>query len=167
MRDVQETTGARGVRAHVMLPTGRGTRIVVYSYGMVTRRPDGAFSYSSDSALEIAEAAGCSGAAFTRREPVCADLEDAARDPGAWRMTRQEHDRVPPDRKAMVSVPIWGVNEADVGPRGTPVGTLSVDTSTPLADTLWREGPGIRSDLIARMLLWEYVVGHLLQKRHP
>jgi NTE family protein len=166
-RDIEKSTRAENVRAHLTLPTGRGTRIVVYSYGMITRRPDGKLSYSTDAALELAEAAGCTGAAFTQKGPFVADLEEASRDPTPWGMTHLTHDLVPKDRKAMLSVPIWSDSGEEDDLDRIPVGTLSVDSTTPLADTEWMDGKQLRTAVLTRITLWENVVRRLLRKRHP
>src|SRR5262249_28597031 len=105
-REVEAVTNARRVRAHIMLPTGRGTRIVTYSHGMEIGRPDGAISFTPAHALETPDHAGCSGGAWTDQVPTAADLAGAAANPAAWGMTREQHDKVPKDRRSMLSVPI-------------------------------------------------------------
>jgi hypothetical protein len=61
---MEQRTGAGGVRAHIMVPTGRldGSRIVVYHFGF--RQAD------ADSDLELDEYAGCTGRALSTRGPV-------------------------------------------------------------------------------------------------
>jgi NTE family protein len=168
-REVEAETKARRVRAHLMLPTGRGTRIVVYSYGMRVERDDGRVEFHPDHDLEIPEDAGCSGRAWATKAPVVADLAEAAHDPARWRMTPEQHHKVPRDRKAMLSVPVRCYSDGEgAGDADLPVvGTLSVDSSTPLADTSWMEGDAVRPEVMTRVLLWENVVRRLLRKRHP
>jgi NTE family protein len=172
-QDFETHTEAQDVRAHIMLRTGRSfddrtpTRIVVYSYGMhdaSTGEPH------KDFTLELAEDGGCSGRAWSAKRPACANLELAAADPTRWKMTREQHRRVPDHRKSMLSVPIWHHAEAEKHPGSQPIGTLSIDSATPLADTYWLEengissagpGPVFRSEVIERMLVWENVIRKL------
>jgi NTE family protein len=166
--EVERATDARRVRATIMLPTGRGTRIVTYSYGMQIERADGSISFSPDYDLEVPEDAGCSGRAWAEREPAAADLVEAARNPSDWGMTREQHAKVPRDRKSMLSIPIRSYSDGDVDDEKLPVvGTLSIDSSTPLAETGWMVGEEVEASLITRMMLWENVVRRLLRKRHP
>lgn len=149
-RDIEVRSEAKDVRANIMLSTGRGTRILVYHHGM-----EGA----SDVGLELAEDAGCSGTAWANQSPAIADLEQAAANPGLWKMTVEEHEKVPISRKSMISVPIPGRS----GEFGThPIGTLSVDSITPLADTDWRNAEGIDSDIVGVLIGWAYVVAQIL-----
>jgi NTE family protein len=164
-RDMEALTKAKEVRVHVTLLTGRvlagqPTRIVVYSHGMFS---PGSQEPSDDSTLELAQDAGCTGQAWTEGKPVIADLEQAAKDPSRWKMTLAQHRRVPRDRKAMLSVPIWGYPGAEREFGMHPIGTLSIDSSTPLTDTSWMDSSGkVPSVVVERMLLWENVIRRLL-----
>jgi NTE family protein len=161
---VERVTTAKDVRVHVMLPTLQRTRIVVYQFGM---------DDDEDAALELNESAGCSGLAFSYGQPVFADLEEAARDPLAWGMTKEQHNRVPRDRKAMVSVPIFkpqiaALEAGDERKASLHVmGTLSVDTTTALADTYWiKDLPErvrvVNADLVKVLATWAEGIGRLL-----
>jgi NTE family protein len=158
-KDVEGRTKAKCVRSHVMLPTGRpqATRIVTYQYGM-----DG----NTDVDLELPENAGCSGKAWSERTPALADLAAAAEDPAKWGMTKEQHDKVPQSRKSMLSVPIHRPWQFGEGAPPSPVGTLSVDSETPLADTGWLEqtsyGPVAHADVVRIMMAWAYIVHRLL-----
>jgi NTE family protein len=130
-RDFEETTQARGVRANIMLPTPSQTRIVVYQFGMDT---------DPDSDLELDVEAGCSGLSWRKRVPMAADSE-RARDSFAneWKMTRDQQNKIRLDRKAMFSFPMFELasgTSADVASLRL-LGTLSVDSSTPLPETGW------------------------------
>jgi NTE family protein len=159
-KQIERDTRAKNVRAHVMLPTGRPepTRIVVYGYGM---------EGDADADLELAEGAGCSGQAWVRRTAVLADLEQAARTPEAWGMTKEQHAKVPDTRKSMLCVPIH--REMQPGERPpAPIGTLAVDTPTPLDRTGWLAesgaNVGANSRVVAIMMSWAYVLYHLLRR---
>lgn len=133
---VEDRTGAEDVRSSIMLPSGRprDRRIVVYGYGF---RPD-----DSDQDLELAEYGGCTGVALQRKNIAVADLVKArkayAKD---WGMEPLEQSKVADDRKSMLSVPIyaWFDLEEKEDLSLPLVGTLSVDSSTPLEDTGWLE----------------------------
>jgi NTE family protein len=133
VRDVEEQTEARAVRANVMLPTPRGTRIVVYQYGM---------DADADSDLELAMHAGCSGKTWVKKVPYAADLLEAkATFLSEWHMTQEQQNKVRPDRKAMMSFPLFDLSRRSVGATSAQeldlLGTMAIDTSTPLEDTGW------------------------------
>jgi NTE family protein len=120
------------VRAHVMLPTGRATRIVVYQFNMDS---------DPDQDLDLDEDAGCSGRCWTTGEPTIADLVDAATGDNyrKWKMTTQQQAKVRKDRKAMLSVPIFDrilMGERGLGPKRL-LGVLSADTNASLHDMIW------------------------------
>ena len=134
-KQIEKETGAYNVRVTVMLPTGRPapSRIVVYGYNM-----DG----DPDSDLELPEDAGCTGQAWATRGPAIADLEEAAAKPEPWKMTEEQHAKVPKSRKAMLAVPIHaGLKEGEKLPP-PPIGTLAVDTTSPLERTGWLDTSG-------------------------
>jgi NTE family protein len=161
IRDIEGATNATDVRANVMLLTGRHdegvpTRIVVYQVGM---------DDDQDKALEMKEYAGCSGEAWKTRRPAIANLEEAAKDPESWDMSKELHLLVPTSQKSMISVPIPGRtgNVGQEGDAGTaPVGTLSVDSSTALTDTLWMKANAIDATVAEILTSWAYVVARIL-----
>ena len=119
----------------------------------------------TDIDLELPEGAGCSGQAWTSRKPAFADLADAANDPSPWGMTLQQHGKVPGDRMSMLSVPIHREHPPDEEPPA-PVGTLSVDSTTPLDSTGWIEKsagePVAHRDVVAIMMQWAYIIHRLM-----
>jgi NTE family protein len=131
-RDVESGTPATNVRTNITLPTEHGTRIVTYQFGM---------DNDPDIDLELDIEGGCSGFAASNRKPTFADLVDAKESYEEWRMTRAQQNKVKPDRKAMLSVPMFSfwkdcasapnIDEMDV------VGVLSIDTDISLTDTSW------------------------------
>jgi NTE family protein len=158
-KDIEANTKAKGVRAHIMLPTGREppTRIVTYNYGM---------ERSTDIDLELPETAGCSGKAWSERAPILADLAEADKDPAPWGMTKQQHDKVPRSQVSMLSVPIHSRLAAGENQPPAPVGTLSVDSTTALNETGWLEtisdGPRAHPTAVRIMMSWAYIVRRLL-----
>src|SRR5262249_53015264 len=101
----KQYTRAERVRAHVMLPTWRSTRVVTYQWGM-DKMPD--------NALELASDGGCSGFAYSKKRPCFADLTKAKSEPANWKMTQAQQDRVPDDLAAMISVPL--LDTTDITP---------------------------------------------------
>jgi hypothetical protein len=156
-KEIQGKTKAKGVRAQIMLPTGRQTRIVTYYYAM---------EGDTDIDLELPENAGCSGKAWSERAPILADLAQAAKNPERWGMTKEQHAKVPASRKSMLSVPIHRPLDPDAHEPPSPVGTLSVDSITPLEDTGWLErtsrGPVAHADAVGIIMNWAYIVHKLL-----
>lgn len=156
-RDTEVISRAKEVRAHIMLPTGRGTLIVVYQAGMEGH---------ADSDLELHEAAGCCGRAWTTAKPSVADLEQMATNPGLWGVNPEEYSKIPRDRRSMLSVPILGPSRGLGGGQSSsrrPVGVLSVDSSTKLLDTRWVTGKVTRMDkaVVETTTGWANIVGRL------
>lgn len=161
---VQQRTHALDVRVHIMLPTGRAdrSRIVVYHFGFRTA--------DNDRDLELEELAGCTGEANRNRLPAIADLVDAQKNYPRWGMTQSQQARVTSSRKSMLSVPIF--RESLSAPRESwpVVGILSVDSSTPLAESGWVQelgvegaAPAVTTDVIDVMTGWATVCARLLR----
>jgi NTE family protein len=164
-RDIEEMSNATDVRASIMLPTGRdpGTRIVVYSSGML-REFGGVQTWDSDRALELGMDEGCSGRAWSSNEPSVADLTKSRINPEAWGMSKEKHDLVPSDRKSMLSLPIGSSVGLNFEERGSPIGTLTIDSNTELANTGWLEGlQNFQSEVIERMIYWETIIRRMLK----
>lgn len=155
VRDFEDNTTARGLRAAVMLPTGRGTRIVAYHYN---------FDGDPDSDLELAQDAGCTGTAWSRGEVTLADLSEA-RDvlQTRWKMTEAQQNRVKSDRKAMIALPIFDRPLSNsLNTKRRVVGTLSIDTSSTLRETQWSDE---KRDFAVRCgQQWSEVLSKLLIK---
>jgi NTE family protein len=153
VKDFEDQTPARAVRCSIMLPTGNGTRIVVYQFGM---------DNDPDVDIELSMDGGCSGAAWSGRRPSIADLNEAkANFAGRWKMTREQQNRVRPDRQAMYSFPIFDLRASRQLLKMEELellGVLSVDTSTSLNDTRWLESePASQigknwADVVARII---------------
>jgi len=134
---IQQRTQAQEVRVHIMLPTGRAdrSRIVVYHFGF---RPE-----DNDRDLELEEFAGCTGEANKNRLPAIADLVDAHQNYPRWGMAQPQQARVAPDRKSMLSVPVFRDSQSAPREAWPVVGILSVDSSTPLPETGWVQALGV------------------------
>jgi NTE family protein len=136
---LSSTLGITSVRASITLPTGRGTRVVVYQVGMDT---------DPDQDLEIEQDAGCSGQCWVDKAPAYADLDEAAADPESFGLKPQQQAKVRQDRKSMLSVPIF--DRIPVGERDNPdpplLGVLSFDTDRTLAQLGWTVEDGIASN---------------------
>jgi hypothetical protein len=163
---IESRTGAKVVRSNVMLSTGRSTnsRIVAYTYGY---RPD-----DGDSDLELAEHGGCTGRALQAKMPIVADLVDARSSyKASWGMSLAQQSKVPIDRKSMMSIPIFAWSrDTSKRPDALPVlGVLSVDSSTPLAETGWfrQDAPTheaqLNKEVLEIMKSWSDVLSKLLR----
>ena len=150
---IENNTRAEDVRCSIMLPTGHGTRRVVYQYGMDTH---------PDNDLELPMDAGCSGQAWTTRKPVIADIDKAKLDPPRWKMTSTQQNKVEPNRRAMLCVPIFNLRAVQPGKdqiEDLPIlATLGLDSSTALAETNWMEDKGA----VAIAQFWADVMAKLL-----
>lgn len=155
-RDTEKFSRARNVRAHVMLPTGRHTLIVVYQVGM-----DG----HTDSDLELHETAGCCGQAWTTASLAVADLARVGTDLSHWKLNQEEYSKIPKNRRSMISVPILGVPRGSARGQGAfrpPVGVLSVDSPTQLEDTGWVKEGTVDENVVEVLKGWAEIVSRLL-----
>jgi NTE family protein len=143
--NLERTLGIASVRASITLPTGRGTRIVVYQVGM---------DADPDQDLEIDQDAGCSGQCWVDKAPAYADLQEAATDPASFGLTPQQQARVRPDRRSMLSVPIF--DRITVGERDNPdpplLGVLSFDTGRALTQLNWTVEDGTASNSLEQAI---------------
>jgi NTE family protein len=156
-RDVASISRARGLRCAVMLPTGRNTRIVVYHHNM-DRDPD--------IDLEIPTMSGCTGASWKERGPAFANLDDARSDPERWGLTRAQQNKVPMKQKSMASAPIFSYRRRPVVRSDIVdlelLGTLSLDSSTPLENTGWVTEEGADAVIVDKLRFWADVVSKFL-----
>jgi len=158
-KSFEAKTRAEKIRANIMLPTGDGTRKVVYQYGMDT---------DTDSDFELDLDAGCGGGAWTRGEPVAGNLLDAKRTFSAWGLTQEQQNRVRADRKAMLCFPIFELDKRLTTPEDVKdldrIGVLSVDTSTPLGETDWLSLKGIpNKEVITAGRNWADIFSRILR----
>jgi NTE family protein len=158
-KECEDVSGAKDIRATVMLPTMRqdNSRIVVYDYNM---------NDEGDQDLDLGEFVGCSGAAFKVRGLAIADLNETRANPEKWGMNAAQMARVPSKRQAMMSVIIPGwhdPSELATSERlkaADPIGVLSIDTTTSLIETGWTE----HSDPAARLANWAKILGGVLSR---
>jgi hypothetical protein len=158
--EMSRVTKAEEIRSQIMLPTGRpdGSRIVVFHYSFRTG--------DADAALELSEFGGCSGRTLEKRQPSAADLVEATEKFANWGMTLQQQSAVAPDRKSMLSVPIFAWSERELPPEQHPIiGVLSVDSSTPHNATGWvaPDNATIFEEPAAIMNKWARILSKLLQ----
>lgn len=164
-KECEEITRATKVRCSIVLPTGSDTQIPVYHHGMAGE---------GDAALEIDLTAGWSGKARSSRRVILADItQESSNFRTEWKLTAEQQARIPRDRKAALSLPLFDVSGSVDGrinaERDRLLGTLCVDTVTPLDETGWGNisatvrGAFDMSDVVrGRCLLWGEVLSKLL-----
>jgi NTE family protein len=165
-RDVEARTQAQKVRCAIMLPSENDMQVVVYHYGM-DADPD------IDFQMELT--AGCAGAARVKLVPVIADLAEARNNPGKWGLLQEQQNKIPKDRNAGLAIPLFNVSTSISGKVEVKdnklIGTLNIDTATPLNETGWRvedAAPGMGEQMLltpevrARALFWGAVFSKLL-----
>lgn len=132
---VEARSSAREVRASVMLPLDSAGARRINTYFAGFRHND------LDASLILSREAGCTGHALATRSPVAADLILARDHVADWGMTKSQQEAIPTDRCSMLTVPIfaWDDKTHPGSPRHV-LGTLSIDSSTPLAATNWAPG---------------------------
>ncbi len=125
-QDVETKTGARNLRANVMLPTPTQTLISAYQVGM---------QGDPDFQIELPIPHGCVGQCWATRTPTVADMVLSNQT-----LPLAERNRIKTDRKAVMSFPIFDipVAPAPVGEMGL-IGVLSVDTDNSLDSTGWQK----------------------------
>jgi NTE family protein len=146
-KDIETRTHAQKIRCAVMLPSENQMQIVVYHYAM-DDDPD------IDFQMELT--AGCAGAARVKLRPVIADLAEARNNPGRWGLYQEQQNKIPKDRNAAMAIPLFNVSTSISGKvevtENKLIGTLNIDTATPLNQTGWRvENPD--TDTLDHMLL--------------
>jgi hypothetical protein len=99
-----------------------------------------------------------------------ADLNDAKKNCGKWKMTPEQQQLVAPDRQSMLSAPIFAGTLEDGRPdeRSPVIGILSVDSLTRLEETHWvRKNPGSvgyipEEETVRIVKIWAAVIGRML-----
>lgn len=158
-KDFELNTKATAVRCSIMMPTGEDTQIVIYQYGM-TGHPDAEF--------QIKLTSGWSGKAYSLRRVVAVDLAAAQ-----WGLSLSERAKIPDDRKAALSIPLFDVSSSIDGRINSIsdrlLGTLNVDTNCELLASHWgtlstTPGPSFElNDIVRnRCLLWGELLSRLL-----
>lgn len=151
----EQGTSARGLRAHIMLPDN-DELVVAYQYGM-----DG----DPDVAMRVPIDGGCAGRAWTCREIIAVDLEDARHHLADFKFTEEHQAKVRADRRSAMSIPMFYVGKSafkslNVG--DLPLfGILSLDSETPLDDTGWMTVH--REFVRSNAVLWSDILSSLLQ----
>lgn len=154
-KEFEAKTPCQDVRATIGLPNRFGKKIMAYYYGFQ--------SDDLEVELELDLTAGSTGMAWEQREPTFADLEYAKANPAEFNMTKAQTKLIRADRKAIMSVPIFHLKrEAGRMSELEPFGILSIDTSTPLAQTGWLEKDSCQTavDLLKK---WSDVISYVLK----
>jgi hypothetical protein len=150
--EFERRTPAKSVRVNVSVPTSSGRRIVAYQFGM---------DRDADIDLELDVASGCSGRSWVERRPIAADLVAArGRFAEEWHMTREQQNKVRPDRQSMMSFPVFDLTSPAPVDRLPLMGILSVDSETSLPDTGWVAER--RNDAVQIGKCWADVLSRLL-----
>jgi hypothetical protein len=148
------------LRAAVILPTGVVDETgVIFSSGM---------SNDPDMDLTLKRLAGPAGFAVEQASPVIADWQSVKAAPESFRMTRAQAVRVPADRRAVASTPVFDLRR-QLGVAGRVmsglriVGALSIDSDRAGPECGWTEENGVPTkeflDLLRR---WADVIGRIL-----
>lgn len=153
--EFSRVTKTKDVRCHVMLPTPRDTRIIVYEHLV-----EGCSDYD----IELALGDGVTGAAWTTRADRVGDLQAIRR--GAREGVVAPHEyrkKIPDTRHTMLAVPIFNPKNKN----GKLLGTLAVDTTTTPAEADWERIGKFSWDSASetaghRLQMWAEVVGSLL-----
>lgn len=164
--EITKNSNAKSVRIHVMLIHRGDARIVAYQFGM---------EGDDDSMLELVGDIGCSGQAIRDRAVAVADLQRARTNPEIWGLTQEQADKVPNDRMFMISQPIFKLSE-DQQPSEADgdlvvdssdlsiIGTLSIDTNTPVPNNGWVKGPedngeyAVSKDILDILSQWSQIL---------
>ena len=156
-------------RACIMLPTGRGTKMVAFTYGFKDENE----RWHADVDLEISLGTGGSGIAWTDRTMCAVDLTENL----SFGLSDEQASKVPEDRKAILCVAIRGLwahklaldesgeptgdirqgaefQDADV----EPIGVLCVDTASTLEATGWVENDAHNNDVENTMWAWSHTL---------
>lgn len=139
------------IRVSIMLPTGRGTRRVVYQFGM---------DNDSDSDLEVHENAGVTGLAWRDGKGAGGEHSPDHTLWGRWGLEREQESRVPHDRRAILAVPIRAFGYDQQKAQDLPmIGTLAIDSDWTLADCGWDSDTEVGN----RLVPWADVLASLLR----
>ena len=159
VKEVEERTEARSVRAHVMLPTGKDKLIIAYEFGMSDEDTDKDFQVDTRSKWMRK--------VFEEREPTLSNLDKLREHPHLWGLSEDEVRRIRLDRKTLISVPILEARASADEVRDLDcLGILSVDTTTPLQYTPSESSFDILdrwAGTIAIQKKWADIVSRVLQ----
>jgi len=158
-KDFEVNTAAESVRCYIMLPSGSDTQMVAYQYGMTGH---------ADADWEISLQSGWSGRALLRRKVHVADLTN-----DAMGLSENERAKIPADRKAAASMPLFDLSSSVNGKidpsEDRLLGTLNIDTITKLDQAGWGTLSALPErpfewydDVRKRCLLWVEIVSRLL-----
>ena len=148
------------LRAGITLPTSLGDQsIVVYNRGMES---------DPDVDLLLDRLGGPSGQAVKVEKPLIADWENIRLNPEGFRMTKKQAVKIPADRRAVASIPVFDLRRAVQVDQGVMralriVGALSLDSDQPADHAGWTDHTGTPDGEFVELLKrWSDVVGRVL-----
>ncbi|GLI95228.1 patatin-like phospholipase family protein [Methylocystis echinoides] len=152
--------GSGDIRCNVMFPHGGGDHfVIVYQHGM-----DG----DPDIDLQLAREAGPPGDAVRTALPIVSDWTRVRARPEASGMSRAQANKIPANRRAVASVPVFDLRRAPVLEDGvigglSLVGALSIDSDQSAAAAGWESNDGVPSvEFVQILKRWADVVGRVL-----
>lgn len=172
-RQIEDISNAKDIRSQIMLPTDhrKKEKMVVYTFNFKAE--------DLDKELILSYYGGCTGRCLELKKAVWADMEIAQKEHlNLWNMTEEQQRMVRTDRKSMLSVPIFDheapiflSEETDLSQYQT-MGTLSIDSSTPLRETGWihdesdNNGQPLLNEIVQSIMFsWSELVSKLLKDR--
>ncbi len=126
--EVYAVTPVHNMRAHVMLPVSEKELMVTYQFNM-----------DNDSDRELAVSTGSKWAreVFQNGKTILSDLEQLRSQPEEWGLKTEVVAKIKREQLTLISTPLREQRRGEQSPHGDSIGVLSLDTSTPLRDTMW------------------------------
>lgn len=133
-QEIQDCSAATNLRAKVMLVVDGNKFVTAYHYGM---------DNAADRDAEFNIESGWAGRAFTTRTPLIINLNKLRSNPQTLNLTEEQMRMVDLERNTALCVPIFELRERALEAQNIDeldcLGVLTVDTTTPLDDTQWKE----------------------------
>lgn len=154
VQEIRAETRAKKLRANVMLAVGAEKFVMAYQYGM---------DKDPDKEMEFNIKSGWVGQVFETRKPRIFPLNKLWENPHRFKLTANDVRKIRWDRQTVFSVPIFELREKALEAEKVDdlelLGVLSVDTDTPVEDTMWLEkGPF----MLETATKWADVISKLL-----
>ncbi|ESX32829.1 MULTISPECIES: patatin-like phospholipase family protein [unclassified Mesorhizobium] len=148
------------IRCNVMFPHGGGDHfVIVYQHGM---------SGDPDIDLQLPREAGPPGDAVRNTLPIVSDWSRVRARPEAFGMNRAQGNKIPVNRRAVASAPVFDLRRAPTVEDGvigglSLAGVLSIDSDQSAAAAGWEDNDGVPSvDFVQILKRWADVVGRVL-----
>lgn len=153
-KEVEDYTSAKNVRAYIMLPTQETTLIAAYQYGM---------DDDPDIDWEIPLNSCCYGQVWLNKQPAFVEIDKMRKNLSGYNLTKIQSNKIRSDRTAIYCVPIYDIRNQSLNSKTFDnlenLAILSVDTSTPLENTLWLEENSRIDDILE---LWADTLSYVL-----